>query len=175
MEEPSREHLQPARRQVTAAVAIALSDLVRPSHVPLVLAAPFQPAGEPPCQPTRDGPEAVRSHACLVRHGVAHQATDAAIAVGKGMDPVEAVMRGRHRQDTLRPSLPHALHHASRFWLEGEAKMEIVHEGRHPLAGGRQVAANLDILPAPFRHSPGAITNWRSPALIVSISGDAPS
>ncbi len=71
----------------------------------------------------------MRADAGLESHRVAHEAADAAVPIQEGMDVVEPVMRGGHRQD--------ALAHAER--REAVSPLEMLHESFDTLARRREV------------------------------------
>lgn len=71
-----------------------------------------------------------------LRHRMAHQPADAAIAVRKWMDVVEAMMRGGHRHDAPGRSQR----------LERVALFETAHEVVDPVAGGWKVTANGQVM-----------------------------
>src|SRR6266852_6014867 len=75
------------------------------------------------------------AYACKLRHGMTHQAADAAVPVGKRMDIVEAVMSGGDGHDTSR-----CLERLKRISL-----FEIAHEIVDTVARRRDMATDGNV------------------------------
>jgi hypothetical protein len=126
------EFAQRPPREIAAAVQIVLPRHVGVIHHPLVVAAAFDTAREA----ARDRPQTMRANARLERHGMAHQAADAAVAVEKRVNVVKPVMGRGDRQD--------AAAHSER--LEAVALFEMRHEGFDSCGRGRLVTPDRDLV-----------------------------
>ena len=113
-------------RQVAPAVEIALPGAVGVIHHPLVVAAALDAA----CKPARDRPEAMRANPGRQRHGMAHKAADAPVAVQEGVNVVEPVVGCRHGEDAT----------AGSQILEPVALLKIRHERLDAIRRRRQMS-----------------------------------
>lgn len=82
----------------------------------------------------------------LLRHGMAHQSADPAIAIGERMDPVEPVVCRSHRQDALSLAHPDGSHTHPVFRLESKPRVEVRDEIGDPARRRRKMPANLDVV-----------------------------
>src|SRR3546814_14383530 len=90
------------------------SDVCSSDLVPLIFEPSFRPRCETARETARHRPEAVGANAGGLSHRMAHQAAHAAVAIWNGVDPIEEMMRGRHRDAALRLSETYARHHSPR-------------------------------------------------------------
>src|SRR5258705_260099 len=131
-QEPGDEINEEALGKSSATIDVALPRSVREIHHLRVFGATLESAR----QPTGDRPETMSRDIGMPRHGVTHQATDAAVSIRERMDVVEPMMSGGCRDDPARPA------HA----VESIPLPEVAHEVVDSRAGWRLMPADRDVL-----------------------------